>query len=788
MRKLLTLLALACFAPLGWAGTDASNARGFVPGKVYDFGDFDSVNAFNGNLIVQLPIGPRYPVGPDFDFGLTLTYNSQPWDFTNYSIIWTGAPTWFGLGDSSGPDTVSEGHPADLNNAGLGWRVSLGELLEPATGPNQPHGTPQNVLPPTNDELSWVYVGPDGAAHKFSGALYAGHNSATNCSAATLAGSCYSTDGSFLRLSTTANGPQVEFPNGHRQTFEHTGNGIWRPNRIFDRFGNEIIVAYDVGSNGAARWTIQDNAVASEPNNPRTTVVTFEPDPEDTNNNDGRDRERIDKIVMEGPNGPVTFEFDYGLEMLAPTCMATSFLTQEWRVSQLTAVTQTLGSGDRWDYHFTYVPDDTNTDVNPEYPCSRVGGRLETLKLPTGGIVEYGYGDYFMGVSYCRPPGGGGGGPGPHAAVNALSSSPGVSLRSYKNAIGDSAPIARWDYSPTAGAYDWDTPNCTGPFDPWLHLVHLQYEMLGNSLVTRTENYFSVWASDFAPPLEGEAWNHEEYGQPFTRRKIGPGGYVDPNVPGLVNPFVVNDIDYFLSQVVFRCPIEDRDAAPSPPYFGDPARHSGCEPERARYVRYEASFPDCNLDDGSCSNIGYRLAGNVEVYLDDGYTYKATELSDFDRFGHYRTSKLWSNFGAQFDPGLVNVSVDSKTHYLPTGSHNATGFGADGANPSSIPWLLGRYDFQEVTEGSKGTARQEFCFEGLSPGSSGTPTGFLLGQRTLASTNRSRATNDLVTKFHKGAKGFPDLEYRLGGDRRNNASLGTATVTAAELRRKILPH
>lgn len=778
MRKLLTLLAIVYLAPFAWAGTDASNARGFVPGKVYDFGDFDSVNAFNGNLIVQLPIGPRYPVGPDFDFGLTLTYNSQPWDFTNYSIIWTGAPTWFGLGDSSGPDTVSEGHPADLNNAGLGWRVSMGELLEPATGPNQPHGAPNNILPPTNDELAWVYVGPDGAAHKFSGALYASHNSATNCSQMTLAGYCYSTDGSFLRLSSTANGPQVEFPNGHRQSFEHTGNGIWRPNRIFDRFGNEITVAYGIGTNGAALWTIRDNAVSSDVELQRTAVVTFEPDPEDTNNNDGRDRERIDKIVMEGPNGPVTFDFDYGFEMLAPTCTATSFLTQEWRVSQLTAVTQTLGSGDRWDYHFTYVPDDTNTDVNPAYPCSRLGGRLETLKLPTGGIVEYGYGDYFMGVSYCRPPGGGGGGPGPHAAVNALSSSPGVSLRSYKNAIGDEVPIARWDYSPAAGAYVWDTPNCTGPFDPWLHIVNLQYEMLGNSLVTRTENYYSIWAFDFEPPLE-ESWRQTEYGQPFTRRKIGPGGYIDPDIPSLVNPFIVNGTEYYLSQIVFRCPIADRDAPAEPPFFGDPVRNASCEPERARYVRYEASFPTCSLEDGSCSNIGYRVAGNAEVYLDDGNTYKATELSDFDRFGHYRSSKLWSNIGAQFDPGLVNVPVETKSGFLPTGSHDGSGGGAGGTNPSSIPWLLGRYDFQEVSEGTKGTARQEWCFEGLSPGSSGPPTGFLLGHRTLGSINRSRATTDLVTKFHNGGRGFPDFEYRLGGDRRHNASTTEAWLCTA---------
>ena len=71
----IILLAVAAFGQAENPNTD----HGFSPEKVYQFGEIDGINLFNGNLNVMLPIGQTYPVGGKLSYGLTLAYGGNNW-------------------------------------------------------------------------------------------------------------------------------------------------------------------------------------------------------------------------------------------------------------------------------------------------------------------------------------------------------------------------------------------------------------------------------------------------------------------------------------------------------------------------------------------------------------------------------------------------------------------------------------------------------------------------------------------------------------------------------------
>ena len=139
-RSLLSLLLLLVFAPALQADDHPNTARGFAPDKVFQVGDVDNVNLFNGNLTLTIPIGGSYPVGGGLSYGLTLVYNSNVWDFQESDD---------GMGHS-----YQQALPQRNSNAGLGWLLTLGRLLAPYT--------------PGNDTERWQYLGSDGAEHVFT--------------------------------------------------------------------------------------------------------------------------------------------------------------------------------------------------------------------------------------------------------------------------------------------------------------------------------------------------------------------------------------------------------------------------------------------------------------------------------------------------------------------------------------------------------------------------------------------------------------------------------------------
>ncbi len=117
-------------------------------GRTAGFGtaDIDSVNPFNGNLVVRLPIGQAYPVNAGFTYQLSLTYNSQAWEHETY-------------------DDTTMVIPARASNAGLGWALQLGRLNPPRL---------DRSSMPMGDGGRNTYLAADGATHVFYPTLHEG--------------------------------------------------------------------------------------------------------------------------------------------------------------------------------------------------------------------------------------------------------------------------------------------------------------------------------------------------------------------------------------------------------------------------------------------------------------------------------------------------------------------------------------------------------------------------------------------------------------------------------------
>ena len=116
---------------------DPDAAPGYVH-SVFDRGPIDSINLYNGQLTIPIPLGPSYPIGPRLKLQMAMTYNST---VDNY-----GRPL-NGQQDPSFFYKPLAGNPS----LGIGWSLTLGAIK------SCQHGITYGVC----------YYGPDGSAHMF---------------------------------------------------------------------------------------------------------------------------------------------------------------------------------------------------------------------------------------------------------------------------------------------------------------------------------------------------------------------------------------------------------------------------------------------------------------------------------------------------------------------------------------------------------------------------------------------------------------------------------------------
>lgn len=223
-RSLVTAVAgWCCLAGAVPAHAQHPNvARGFSPSGMFDVGGLDVVNGFNGNLVITIPIGLKYPVGGLMgSYSFSLVYNSNVW---KHVIVPEG-------GGIEATDAISD----PVANAGLGWRFSLGRV---GTG----FGISGFEAPVNNEQDD--YYAPDGSERYLFGAP--GDPA------------WFSTDGSYLRFLTATQ--ELDFPDGMRHSF--SGDGY--PLSIEDQLGNGLNISYvrfpAPNQDLYSEWDIQDTS------------------------------------------------------------------------------------------------------------------------------------------------------------------------------------------------------------------------------------------------------------------------------------------------------------------------------------------------------------------------------------------------------------------------------------------------------------------------------------------------------------------------------------------------
>ncbi|HVT56883.1 MAG TPA: RHS repeat-associated core domain-containing protein [Thermoanaerobaculia bacterium] len=352
----LAVWAAAAIQPAG--AQDHPNVdRGFMPGRAYAIGDIDNINLFNGNLVVTIPIGATYRVGGRLSYALTLVYNSNLWDFQQR--------------DDPNGITYTQALPTRNSNAGLGWRLSLGTLY--------PSGLPVVPTPPNSTDHFFVdltnrpvYVGPDGADHRFYPSLHHGEQQTQNV--------LYTRDGSYLRLRPNNPGWLVESEDGIQRQFDASG----QLKKIVDPFNNNWVTICDSNippcsapSAFSTNWYINDSQNRSQ-------HVTLHSEPSYPGT--------VDHVTLQAFGGAfATYTFQYLDTTMPRTCLSTDpALASNVTVPLLTGVTLPNGSSFK-------VPTAPSLQyITSASPDCRSTGLLERLQLPTLGMLAWTYQSYIF--------------------------------------------------------------------------------------------------------------------------------------------------------------------------------------------------------------------------------------------------------------------------------------------------------------------------------------------------------------------------------------------------------
>ncbi len=427
---------------------------GFRPEKVFDLGEFDDVSIYSGSLSVALPLGPSYPRDAGRSLQLSLNYISSAWtyrvDFTHWE-------------DCIYPPEEQcrpvESQPKAYARGGLGWMVSLGELLAP------------NNLNVWNPVPGFVYVSSDGAEHTFFNTLREADPEDPGDSGSTQL-TRYTRDGSFLRLrQVTANVDyRVDLPNGDQHLFHNYGTTAgpdYRLSTITDPFGNTVTLTY-----GADHLEISDGY--------RTHRIEYEAT--------GLPRQPrvISKVRIAcfqcaaGTYGD--YVFNYATANVDPP-PGNSFLY--WPGPRTVRILTSITRPDGLSIGFQY--------------SSSLQGLLTRADLPTGGALEWQWGAIdFPAFRKNRQvdvePG----------DEDVYQTAYGVSARRHRNA--SNAIVGEWTY---ARQHD-------GTFNQPAEKFQVT---VVTPLKDKSEHYFSVypviWTTGSPPPQWGT--KAAEFGLPFTR-------------------------------------------------------------------------------------------------------------------------------------------------------------------------------------------------------------------------------------------------------------------------------
>lgn len=351
-RRALLLAALVVASALPLAAQQHPNQqKGFDPNKLYAFEGVDSINTFNGNLVVTLPIGQRFNGDGNLSYGLTLVYNGHPWD---------------ALGDGEYLESI----PDRRSNAGMGWLFSLGRLIGP--------GDETNQTPTTQIHRAFLYETPDGNDLKFAfesnpDPLFVDH-----------------APPNFMRMRrVSVRDREVDFPDGTTQTFRNYGSESdpkWRLVKIADAFTNKVEIAYD-DTDSEETWTINEYSGAGVV---RTHTIRFLLYFSPTVTHKQKLLSRAELSGFDGEKAVYTFHHDLiELKRASWDNMHLNNSRHPKTVKTWMLKSVTLPTGETW--AMKYEGETGNIESTDLYP-----GWLSKLRLPTGGSIAWTYADRFF--------------------------------------------------------------------------------------------------------------------------------------------------------------------------------------------------------------------------------------------------------------------------------------------------------------------------------------------------------------------------------------------------------
>lgn len=730
-----SLVMLVMLASPATAQLHPNNARGFDAEKAYQFGDLDHINIFSGNLIVNIPLGQVFPVSDHLRYQFRLAYNGNPWD---YQTDGTGA----------------EAYPSRFTNAGLGWQLTLGNLVAPNDAAAKKLSKAGN----------WVYVAPDGSEHVFYRILHA-EEAGTEYEANATPGDNdvvgYTRDASYLRLERIGASfvrfervgrltdqevyyyyvvrYAVEFPDGTIHTFtseefvnnvnapppsSFDGSARFRLSRMEDRFGNHVSVAEQTSATGGTR-TITDS-IGREHKIAYTNQTFFQF--RGSNESFGL----INSLRLAAPNAKtIEYAFTYGaFEPISKPCVDTGAINQPTTATtflQSVVAREPAADGAQPNpalvtYQMEHVK--LEQDAAGSATCSGRAGHLTKLILPTGGRIEYAAGMRLF------PQEKEGTLLDPMNPIRPVNVSAAVQSRTMVNTDGTRAEWKYQSHLRNPGKY----------FDPE---TNVEKTINRELLVMVTDptgsvgaHYFNVYkgrAADACFPNASEL----EYGLPFTR--TAQTGASDLFLSTETFP---EGCASYVAQNVNGCPALTW------------CRNAAGGTVTATRRTYAAYDHDTKLSGSEFAfeHHNQRLRAGRHLFRDDsGCTnscHVETRLSDFDGLGHYRTEARSSNISSTpTRTTRINYNANVTAANYPNVGGPATFMIA-----KTAPWLLALHDQVRTTEGSGASATQT-CFDRT--------TGLLTRQRVVGSATTPSA--DLVTVFsHSG--GNVTGEKRYGGD------------------------
>jgi len=703
-------------AALVQAQQHVNQEKGFSADKVYDFQNIDSVNMFNGNLNIRIPIGQEYKTGAlSYRFGLTYNSNVWGWHFISEVEPIRGTETGFPVA-----------HVDARSNAGMGWIFSLGRLFPP-------HSLTNSDL---NQSEYWVFESPDGADHSFHGAVHSESYTGEPY--------YYTRDNSYMRMHWWPLEPdtrrEVELADGTVYQFKKllpgtaewmvssSTSAVWRLTQIRDRFANAVTIAYSEDETYEEIWTIVDGPRSHKAWFRRTNTLPYT-----------ALLDHVDLETFGGTSVRYDLAYDENVEISRPpkdlTVDEDSNRVYNCATSFLKSLTMPPdASGVRSKYSMTRSPNNEsaydkirtrNADGVLQGPPNAV---LTRLQLPTGGAITWKYGT----TSF----------PGGSSENPARTTSDAVNERSWTNETGADrgTTVYRWfQNDATCQMPCPNAPNLMCGRPDIRQRTAAAMSKVGDGIAVTNISYFSVYV--YSATRKGNycspnGWHSGEYSLPLTRYEASEF-----------------DSNRYLSTEL-RTGVDLINAAPLSVNGAFPSGHR----LRATYVGYEM--------DSDGSDDSYFAEGRFDlnrrenlrtvVFSDDqgcsstpGVAEKChidTAASNFDAFGHYRLNVTSSNFPD-------DVARATFTAY-PT---------ALDARPD---WILNTYTDQCASLLPSGTTTATKCIDLPSPVIAkydfSSTTGFLNSKRLLAGT--TNATTDVLTTYTPDAHGNVKKETFTGGD------------------------